>query len=302
MACLLLGSEVLAAGKAENKPGSSDDSWVDPTAEQVDMRKFLSDGPPRREVVPDRGHLLLAGDAMDLLEMAHWEERAGNVQASRWGRYDVCLRYTLRKAGLGLQCQLAGEKMKGLLSGRETSKMMGTVYLSKPGVVPVRILTPPVEDETTFTLHEVRLIPACEGKSPEVEADGSFILHARDATTWSNTLRYEPDKAKNCLGFWTDIEDFAEWEIVTSVPATFAATIIYGCGDKNAGSVVALRSGETEIVFTVEATGGFQSWKKLEIGAIQFPEAGRHQVVVQPKIKEGSAVMDLKQLVLTPVD
>jgi len=296
-----------AAAAAEEEAAPTQESWVDPTADRVDISDFLNNRPPPRTDTPERGKLSLHGDDIEPIEMAHWNEYVGTIKAPRWGRYTVALRYSLHRAGLGIQPQIAGQKLKVILKscGRAPegrTQDVGTIYLEEAGDVPVRILSETVELHANFIIHEVMLIPAREGERPTANEDGSFELLAKDATTWSTNMRYEPNEKKNCLGFWNQTEDFAEWDIRTMEPVSYEVEVTYGCGAGSGGSEVEVRVGDQSIAFTVEETGGFQNWKSVKVGQIQITEPGYHHVVIQPKTKAGKAVMEIQKVVLRPVE
>ena len=313
LAILLVLGFLAPLAQAEKKASTPEgeekrpEDWVDPTVETVDLQGFLSNEPPPRDDTPERGQLVVDGDSLEPVEMAHWDEYVGSVKAPRWGRYRFEVRYSLHRAGLGVQCQVGDQKTKGLLKGcgraeGGRTQDVGGIYIAQAGEVPVRVLTPPTDLHANFIIHEIRLVPACEGRRPAVAEDGGLTLHARDATTWSTNMRYEPKKEKGCLGFWTEIEDFAEWHFEIAEPRSYQVTVTYGCGGaKNAGSEVEVRVGERTLAFKTEDTGGFQSWREVAVGEIEFPKAGHQRLVVQPRTKVGNAVLDVQKVVLTPI-
>ena len=42
-------------------------------------------------------------------------------------------------------------------------------------------------------------------------ANSPITLHASNATVHATMMRYEPQTNKNCLGYWTKAEDWADW-------------------------------------------------------------------------------------------
>jgi hypothetical protein len=50
----------------------------------------------------------------------------------------------------------------------------------------------------------------------------------------------------------------------------------------------------------VEETGGFQNFVRRPLGRVTLDKAGRHTLTVKPRSKPGVAVMDLREMVLTP--
>ena len=114
-------------------------------------------------------------------------------------------------------------------------------------------------------------------------------------------MRYESKAEKNCLGYWTDPDDFAEWEFEAAKPGKYQVLITQGCGGGNAGSEVAVKIAGQEKKFTVQDTGGFQNWKEVSVGEIEIKVKGTQRLVVDPINKVKSAVCDVQKVVLKPV-
>lgn len=131
-------------------------------------------------------------------------------------------------------------------------------------------------------------------------ADGVITLPARTAGVEGVQLRYEPLPHKNTLGYWTEVGDRAAWEFIVNKPGTFTLEILQGCGTGQGGSEVEVVVGDSVVRFTVEDTGGFQSFKERKIGTVKIDKAGKHTLIVKPTKKAKAAVMDLRQVVLRP--
>lgn len=157
--------------------------------------------------------------------------------------------------------------------------------------------------------------PPSDGQTPQVVAnqpmpspvaitqaeDGTILLHARDVTIHGTTVRFEPQPHKNTIGYWTRQDDWVSWTFSVAKPGTFAVEILQGCGKGSGGAEVAVAIGDQAVAFTVEDTGHFQNFVKRGIGQISISEPGLVTLSVKPKTKPGVAVMDLRQVLLTPV-
>jgi len=130
--------------------------------------------------------------------------------------------------------------------------------------------------------------------------DGSIKLAASSALVSGVMLRFEPLPHKNTLGFWVNKDDFATFEFTVETPGTFAVEVLQGCGAKSGGADVELAAGDEKLTFTVKDTGGFQNFEARNVGTLKFEKAGRYTLTVKAKTKPGVAVMDLRQIVLTP--
>jgi hypothetical protein len=269
----------------------------------VDIGGFGSSEPAERKDMPTRGVITLGPESWDHSNGAHWETYTGtSFKAKRWGRYKVRLTYILNRSALGMQFRMADLVVKkSLLNATSPRKTyLGDIYISQPGDVPFALLTPPTEN-AGFEIVEIALIPTCEGEVPQQAADGSIVLNAKDATTWSENMRYEPKSEKNCLGFWTSEDDMAEWEFIVNKPGRYKVTVSHGCGGGNHGSQVELKLSDQTLKFTTQDTGGFQNWKEVSLGEIEIKGAGKQRLMIDPVNKVKSAVLDVQKVILTPV-
>jgi lysophospholipase L1-like esterase/pimeloyl-ACP methyl ester carboxylesterase len=131
--------------------------------------------------------------------------------------------------------------------------------------------------------------------------NGIVVLHASNAVVHGTMLRYEPQTNKNCLGYWTKAEDWAEWLFETARAGSFEVEVWQGCGKGQGGSEVAVEIGGKRLDFVVEDTGHFQNFIPRRIGRVALP-VGRHALAVKPQRKQGAAVMDIRRVRLLPVN
>jgi arylsulfatase A len=132
-------------------------------------------------------------------------------------------------------------------------------------------------------------------------ADGSITLKGLFGDAHGVMLRFEPLPHKNTFGFWVNKDDSITWEFEVTKPGTFTVELTQGCGKGSGGAEVELSVGDSKTTHTVKDTGGFQAFEKLAAGKLTIEKAGRHTLTVKAKTKPGPAVMDLQQVVLTPV-
>ncbi|MCB1275947.1 hypothetical protein [Prosthecobacter sp.] len=287
-------------------PAAEPDKPKEPViaAAPVDLNGFGSDEPAEREGEPERGVIIVEPKDIKQMSAQHWEQfDCTNFTAKRWGRYEVRVTYTLKHATLGSQFRFGQQPLKKTLTASHQPKraVYGTVYIDKPGTYPFALFAAATGAEAGLAIHQVAFVPAPEGPAPEQAADGSVVLEAGSATTWSENMRYEPKPEKNCLGFWTSEDDFAEWDFDVVKPGRYKVTVVHGCGTGNEGSEVAVKVGEQELKFTVKDTGGFQKWSELPVGEVEIKSAGKTRLVIDPVTKAKSAVLDVRKVLLTPV-
>ena len=141
---------------------------------------------------------------------------------------------------------------------------------------------------------------AIKRRKPTVTpATGDIRLHAKDARVHGKTLRYESQPYKNVLGYWTNPNDWADWNFELPKAGTYEVEIQQGCGKKSGGSKVAVEIDKQTLNFTVQDTGHFQNMILRTVGEVKL-SSGKHSLAVKPQTKPGAAVMDLRRVVLRP--
>src|SRR6266850_8027155 len=133
------------------------------------------------------------------------------------------------------------------------------------------------------------------------DSSGVITLAASNAVTHGTQLRYEPATNKNCLGYWTKVEDWADWQFKVTQPGTFEVELWQGCGQGQGGSEVAVEVAGERIDFVVEETGHFQIFLPRRIGQVRFSTAGTYSLAMKPQRKKAAAIMDIRQVRLLPV-
>jgi len=138
---------------------------------------------------------------------------------------------------------------------------------------------------------------------PEVTAavtgqrpDGSVHLGAAEATLHGNTLRYEPDSNKRCIGYWTDANDWVEWEFHISRPGKFTAVVETAA--QSDGAKLTIEVGNAKLALDVPQTGNYSRFQRSEIGPIELA-AGSTRLTVRP-VNTGWTPVNLRSIVLKP--
>ncbi|WP_406697220.1 sulfatase-like hydrolase/transferase [Singulisphaera sp. Ch08] len=131
-------------------------------------------------------------------------------------------------------------------------------------------------------------------------SNGTIRLPASTAEVHGTMLRFEPLPHKNTLGYWVRVDDWASWEFEVTKPGTFAVQALIGCGEGSGGSAVEFRVEDQRLKLNVPVTGGFQQFVPQSLGQITLPRSGRYQFEVRAISKPGPAVMDLREVTLSP--
>ncbi len=295
--CLLLNAFFLHAEETNLPP--------DPFGDLAEEKR-VPDYPMK--VDRTRGSLFIPALDGKYVGGSHFANWYWTMKAERWGNYFVAVKYaSVMTSKIGLQVKVGDEALlKGYAprtGGPEKvdNVIMGLVYLPKSGDYPLMLLTGDKSKDPPFSVKGIELIPAPENEPHGQSIDGLIHLEAKTATTYSEQMRYEPKPEKNCLGYWVDEKDWAEWKFDVSSPGKFRVTLTLGCGNGNGGSEVAVLIDDRKFRFTVEETGGFQNWKERELGEVEFKLEGEHKLAIVPLNKTGKAIMDVQKVVLTPV-
>ncbi len=131
-------------------------------------------------------------------------------------------------------------------------------------------------------------------------AEGDIRLQAKDARVHGTLLRYEPEPHKNVLGYWTKVEDWADWEFHVPQGRTYEIEVQQGCGKGCGDAKVHVEIGGKTLEFVVQETGHFQHMILRTIGTVDLP-AGKATLAIKPQTKPGPAIMDIRRVVLRPL-
>jgi arylsulfatase A-like enzyme len=137
-----------------------------------------------------------------------------------------------------------------------------------------------------------------QGRKPVLKSpEGTITLPAADVLVHGKNIRYEPEPHKNVVGYWTEVDDWAEWKFRIPEDGDYEIELQYGCGGGNGGSRVAIICGDHATEFTVKDTGHFQNMIYEPIGTWNL-KRGETILQVRPKSKTNIAVMDIRKIVL----
>lgn len=252
--------------------------------------------------------VLLPGDPS---EKAVWRLRLGKdlYRTRRWGRYTIDIdaeATTTQKELPELEFRVTDSQKRDLFvirspltGGKAPSAESFYLSISDPDQFEVHQVAG--RNPNAVRLKKIRWVPAAEGDIPPVSEDGTINLPSGSATTHSEMMRYEPATNKNCLGYWVDPLDWAEWSFQVPKPGTYEIELWQGCGGGQGGSEVAVSVGGERFSFVVEETGHFQNFVPRRIGRIQFSRPGKQTFEIVPQNKKAAAVMDVRRVRLIPV-
>lgn len=145
--------------------------------------------------------------------------------------------------------------------------------------------------------------PVLPADCPEAEpaGDDSIMLHAYQATTFGEKLRFEPQWYKNTVGYWTVATDYATWKLRVNEPGTYSVAVLQGCGKGQGGSdaVISLRRENkvhTELDFQTVDTGHFQNFRWNHLGLIDIDQNGSFELRINAKRIAHNALFDVRAI------
>ena len=233
---LVFGSLCLPAQEGELKAGAATNLPPDPFK---DLKPEPEAEEYAMEVDRTRGNLFIAAKDGKYIPGSHFANWQWTLDAKRWGRYYAVLRYTSMEPKMGVQLKVGDSMVKSYAPRSGGHKdhqihelVMGFVYIPKAGEYPVNLLTGDKSNGPNFYVKGVRFMPAPEAEMHSVGQgiDGTINLDAKTASTYAEMMRYEPKEEKNCLGYWVDENDWAEWKFEVSSPGKFKLEVYQGCG------------------------------------------------------------------------
>jgi putative heme-binding domain-containing protein len=129
--------------------------------------------------------------------------------------------------------------------------------------------------------------------------DGTLALAAVTAEIYGPTLTLE-SHFKN-LGWWSSADDYAAWSVELARETTFEVEFDFACHRSAAGDQIDIRVGTASISGRVPSTDRWDRYGKWSAGKITLP-AGVSRFVVSTPVKPKQALIDLRTIVLKPVD
>ncbi|MGY4385814.1 alpha-L-fucosidase [Pedobacter sp. UYP24] len=130
------------------------------------------------------------------------------------------------------------------------------------------------------------------------EADGSIILYPGladfAAPSGAEMMRPEGGEEQN-IGFWTDARSSASWQFNVKTPGTYTLETYVGTASES--SVIILSSGNQVLTKILPKTGGYNIYKKVNLGQFIFTKAGLTMIKLAAESNNWSPV-NMKKIVM----
>lgn len=266
---------------------------------------------------PDANGIVPAAEVNRLRDIGVWLKMNGEsiyaTQPSPYKRLPFNGRVTRKDSTLFLNVFIWPETeltLTGVTSPVREAKVLATgeKLTVTPGADGALTLSRPLRTDAASTAIALRFdAPPTIAEVPLLTAptaDGSFVLKAADAETAGETVAVEGDSNQGNVGYWTNKEDTVSWNL--SVPSAqtgaYKASLVYSCEPGSEGStfVLEVNGVASGVTGTVSKTNGWGDYQTLTLdGTLTLP-SGKAVVRIKPLTKPGLAVMNLRQVVLTP--
>ena len=127
--------------------------------------------------------------------------------------------------------------------------------------------------------------------------DGRIVLPAEDARLHGNEIKYEAGDQRDCLGFWTNPADWADWSFQVTRPGKFDVTAEIAALE---GASLKISVGDSTSTGAAAATGDYGKFRVARLGVLEIVSPGKVTLAVRP-ITDGWHPLNLKSIRLKPV-
>jgi alpha-L-fucosidase len=127
--------------------------------------------------------------------------------------------------------------------------------------------------------------------------DGRVVLPAEEARLHGNEIKYEPGDQRDCIGFWTNPADWADWSFQVTRPGKFDVTAEVAALE---GASLKITVGDSNSTGTAGASGDYGKFKVARLGVLEIASPGKVTLAVRP-VAEGWHPLNLKAIRLKPV-
>jgi len=125
----------------------------------------------------------------------------------------------------------------------------------------------------------------------------SVVCRPGDAKVDGSNAKIEDGGAN--IGYWSNIDTKVSWQ--PSLPAgTYRIGLTYALDQAGVGCTLQVQVGDKKFKYEAKPTGGWSTYKTVEVGRIQLRDSASPSVVVSAIAKQGNFVANLKGLIFAP--
>ncbi|MEN6577177.1 MAG: alpha-L-fucosidase [Phycisphaerales bacterium] len=156
----------------------------------------------------------------------------------------------------------------------------------------------PLDSIDTVIVLEVKGKLDIEKVLPGQAADGTLTLLAESAEIHGGQAQVESIEGESNIGWWTNLRDSIAWSFKVDKPGRFNVTAVVATPAQS--SKFEIVAGDQKLSAEVASTGGYQSFKTVELGKIEIKE-GPCELSVKP-LRDGWQAINLRSIVLKPAN
>jgi len=129
----------------------------------------------------------------------------------------------------------------------------------------------------------------------------SVVLTADTVNILGANARVAGTPSQEYLGYWTNTDTTALWSVKELAPGTYKAELLYALDASYAGSIVVVSAAGQTLTSRLAATKSWHDFERLDMGTLKVSKPGDLTLTVTPATKPRQYVMNLQQVILTPV-
>lgn len=112
--------------------------------------------------------------------------------------------------------------------------------------------------------------------------------------------RYDGGEAFRCIRYWGSTNVTATWKTEVPAKGTWRVFVTYACPKDLAGSEFEMSLGDQKVNGTTVSTGGWETFKEMDLGPVIFRKPGKIDVVLRVTRMRKSSCWDLRAVRLAP--
>lgn len=136
---------------------------------------------------------------------------------------------------------------------------------------------------------------------PTQGKNGQILLPVKLADihnpSYGSHIELEEKDGKSNIGHWTDARAWVEWSFRVRKAGSF--DVVADVALQAAQTKIELTVGGSKLPVTVDATGGYDQFRKVTLGRIEISEAGVHTLKITP-VKKNWNPLNIRSVVLVP--
>jgi alpha-L-fucosidase len=190
-------------------------------------------------------------------------------------------------------------KLAGNGSGRLSIDLLGYHPFSHASVIALELDGEPKVEN--------RIIPSKDGvlslSAERAELKGGIKLETTVVSSGEATVGISREKTLYNAGYWLKKEGRISWDALLRPGQTYSVEMEYACKPGSEGGAFTLEVGDQRLEGKVKAdTGSWQEYKIMNLGVIKAGSDKREAVTMKALMIPGEALMNVRKVVLTPVE